>query len=409
MTEEEYRRATEGLVRKTPVPVLWLFGKTGSGKSSIIRVLTGQKGIEIGSGFRPQTRFSSQYVFPDESEPLLRFLDTRGLGEVAYDPQEDIEHLGDQAQLMIVVVRALDHALDEIVSALREIRKAAPRRPVILALTALHDAYPGRQHPAQDPFGQGPFPLPDSLDDNLRRSIALQYERFKGLFDRAVPIDFTQDEDGFENPSFGAPRLKTAIVESLPAAYRQTLLQLEEIVTPLKDLTRRQAMPVILAISTLSATAAAVPVPWIDIPIVMALQTQLAYKLARIYRQPIDARTIAQVTGALGGRIALRMAIREGLKFIPWIGMATNAAAAFAYTFAGGMAWNRYFTRTRAGHVPTEEELKSVFQEQLQRASDLWKATHSDPAQTAGLPLPSEPLSSPETPSENVQRPPNSN
>jgi uncharacterized protein (DUF697 family) len=379
MTEEEFRRATDGLVRRTPVPVLWLFGKTGSGKSSIVRYLTGLSGIEIGSGFKPQTRFSARYDFPDESEPLLRFLDTRGLGEVAYDPQEDIAAFGDEAQLMIVVVRAMDHALEEIVSALRMIRKSAPRRPVVLVLTSLHDAYPGRQHPVEDPFGQGPFPLPDGIDEGLHRSIALQYERFKGLFDRAVPIDLTPEAEGFENPNFGGVRLKAAIVESLPAAYRQTLLQLEDIVAPLKDLARRRAMPVILAFSTLSATAAAVPVPWIDIPVVMALQSQLAYKLARIYRQPIDAKIIAQVSGALGGRIAMRMAIREGLKFIPWVGMATNAAAVFAYTFAGGMAWKRYFTAVRAGHVPSEEELKSVFQTQLQRASELWKATHPRP------------------------------
>ncbi|WP_437230300.1 GTPase family protein [Planctomicrobium sp. SH661] len=377
LEQEEYIQKTQELVQRTPLPVIWLFGKTGSGKSSIIRYLTGVDAVEIGTGYQPQTRFSVKYDFPTETEPLLRFLDTRGLGEVEYDPDEDLQKFGAESQLMIVVVRAMDHAVDEIVKSLRKIRHEAPRRPVILALTALHDAYPGQQHPETDPFGQGPFPLPETIHNDLRRSIELQYERFKGLFDRAVPIDLTPIEEGFDDPTFGGERLKTAIIESLPAAYRQTLLQLDEVVAPLKDYTWKQAMPIILGTSTLAATAAAIPLPWVDIPVVMGIQTHLAYKLAKIHRQKLDARTIAQVTGGLGGRVAVRMAIREGLKFIPWVGMAANAAAAFAYTFAGGMVWNWYFTEIRSGHVPTEAELRNVFHSQLQRATQLWKTTRS--------------------------------
>jgi len=378
-TPADYMQRTQELVQRAPLPIIWLFGKTGSGKSSIIRYLTGVESVEIGTGYRPQTRFSSKYDFPNESEPLLRFLDTRGLGEVEYDPREDLELFGAETQLMIVVVRAMDHAVSEIVTALKKIRQAAPHRPVILALTALHDAYPGEQHPETDPFSPEPAPLPENINGNLRRSLQLQYERFEGLFDRAVPIDLTPVEEGFAEPCFGGERLKTAILEALPAAYRQTLLQLDEVVAPLKDYTWRQAMPVILGTSTLAATAAAIPVPWVDIPLVMGIQTHLAYKLARIHRQRIDAQTIAQVTGGLGGRVAVRMMIREGLKFVPWVGMAANAAAAFAYTFAGGMVWNWYFTEIRAGHVPTEAELQNVYRSQLQRATELWKNTHPGP------------------------------
>lgn len=386
LTQVDYLEKTRELVQRAPLPVIWLFGKTGSGKSTIIRYLTGVDSVEVGTGYRPQTRFSSKYDFPNESEPLLRFLDTRGLGEVDYDPAEDLRQFGAETQLMIVVVRAMDHAVAEIVQALRQIRHAAPRRPVILALTSLHDAYPGQQHPEIDPFGNGPFPLPETLHADLRRSIQLQYERFNGLFDRAVPIDLTPIEEGFHEPYLGGDRLKTAIIESLPGAYRQTLLQLNEVVAPLKDYTWKQAMPVILGTSTLAATAAAIPLPWVDIPVVMGLQTHLAYKLARIHRQRLDAQTMAHVTGGLGGRVAIRMAIREGLKFIPWVGMAANAAAAFAYTFASGMVWNWYFTEIRSGHVPTEEELRNVFRSQLQRATELWYTTRATPEPSPLIP-----------------------
>ncbi len=68
----------EKLREKTPTPVLWLFGKTQTGKSSLVRFLTGAADAEIGEGFRPCTRYSRQYDFPTSEVPLLRFLDTRG-------------------------------------------------------------------------------------------------------------------------------------------------------------------------------------------------------------------------------------------------------------------------------------------------------------------------------------------
>ncbi|HUR55779.1 MAG TPA: hypothetical protein VMZ71_16700, partial [Gemmataceae bacterium] len=37
---------------KTPAPVFWLLGKTQSGKTSIIRYLSGADEAVIGSGFR---------------------------------------------------------------------------------------------------------------------------------------------------------------------------------------------------------------------------------------------------------------------------------------------------------------------------------------------------------------------
>src|SRR6185437_16590518 len=54
----------EQLRQQLPIPVFWLFGKTQSGKTSIIKYLTGADSAEIGKGFQPCTRFSRQYQFP---------------------------------------------------------------------------------------------------------------------------------------------------------------------------------------------------------------------------------------------------------------------------------------------------------------------------------------------------------
>ena len=63
-------------------PVIWLLGKTQAGKTSIVAEMTGQAHDQIGAGYLPMTRDSRVYAFPPE-HPVLRFLDTRGLGDDA--------------------------------------------------------------------------------------------------------------------------------------------------------------------------------------------------------------------------------------------------------------------------------------------------------------------------------------
>src|SRR6516162_3241864 len=95
----------EKLRERLPVPVFWLFGKTQSGKTSIIKFLTGADQAEIGKGFQPCTRFSRQYHFPSAEAPLISFLDTRGLDEPAYDPTEDLSRFNQEAHVVLVTVK----------------------------------------------------------------------------------------------------------------------------------------------------------------------------------------------------------------------------------------------------------------------------------------------------------------
>jgi len=53
--DAEFERERDALLAHAPIPVFGMLGKTGSGKSSIVRYLTGATAAEIGNGFRPQT------------------------------------------------------------------------------------------------------------------------------------------------------------------------------------------------------------------------------------------------------------------------------------------------------------------------------------------------------------------
>ena len=119
----------EKLRQRTPVPLFWLFGKTQSGKTSIIKFLTGADDAEIGQGFVPCTRYSREYQFPTAEAPLLSFLDTRGVDEAGYDPSEDLARFNDRAHVVIVTVKALDHAQENLLKHLRALRQCPAQPP----------------------------------------------------------------------------------------------------------------------------------------------------------------------------------------------------------------------------------------------------------------------------------------
>src|SRR3984893_12803010 len=116
--------------QKTPMPVFWLYGKTQSGKTSIIKFLTGADEAEIGQGFKPCTRYSRQYPFPTTEAPLLTFLDTRGVDEPGYDPAEDLALFDSQAHVVVITAKVMDHALETLLTHFRPIRNSRATRPV---------------------------------------------------------------------------------------------------------------------------------------------------------------------------------------------------------------------------------------------------------------------------------------
>jgi uncharacterized protein (DUF697 family)/predicted GTPase len=368
----QIQQRLEQLRKSTSVPVFWLFGKTQSGKTSIIKFLTGADEAEIGYGFKPCTRYSRRYQFPTPEAPLLTFLDTRGLDEPGYDAGEDLALFNNEAHVVVITVKALDHAQERVLQHVRRIRQSQPARPCLLVLTCLHEAYPQQQHPQPYPFGteQEATAVPESL----LRSLAEQRSRFEGLVDHVVPVDLTRPEEGFTDADYGGEQLKQVLLEVLPAAYRQTLLTLEEAKRELQDLYARSALPHIIGYSTLAATAGAIPVPWLDLLILPAIQSRMIYHLAEFYGQPLTATRFLEVASTLGLGMLLRQASREVVKLIPYVGSVAGGVLAGGSTFALGKAFCYYYSAVHQGHVPKPEDLRRYYHEQLAQAQRSWTA-----------------------------------
>jgi uncharacterized protein (DUF697 family) len=354
----------EELRARTPSPVFWLLGKTQSGKTSIVKYLTGADEAAVGSGFRPCTRTSREYLFPTADAPLLTFLDTRGVDEPGYDPGEDLVAFDARAHVVIVTAKATDFAQGNIRHALEPIRAANPHRPVILCVTCLNEAIPRQPHPKYEDI---------HAVEPLHRSIEEHKRAFAGLFDHCVPIDLTKPDDGFPDPHYGGPALKQALLESLPGAYRQTLLRLKDATDALKDIHLRHALPIIVAYSSMDASAGAVPVPFVDLVILPGIQSRMVHHLAKLYGQPMSAERFKEVATSLGIGLLARQAIREVAKLIPYVGSVAGAAVAWASTYALGRAFCLYYQEVCDGHVPDAQALKRFYHEQYAAAEKTFR------------------------------------
>lgn len=370
--------ALDRLRQGAPPPVLWLFGKVQSGKTSIIRALTGAERAQIGDGFRPCTRTAARYEFPNADFPLAVFLDTRGVGEAGYDPQEDLAAFQAEAHLILVVVKAMDMALEQVLVSLKRLLRANPSWPVVVAQTTLHEGYPStlRDHLMPYPFtGQT---IPDSVPRNLARALRFQRALFAGVPVKSfVPLDFTLPEDRFSEPLYGREALLQAVAEAHPHAVYTMLRQLPEFTQELKTLHFRRAQPHILAYATAAAVVAAAPLPLADLPVISALQLKMLHTVASLYRQPLGVKTFLELISTVGLGMLFRQGARSLLKVVPGFGHALSSLYAGAATYALGCALCFYYQVVFDGHIPTPERLKAFYEEKFAEGLELLKKSES--------------------------------
>ncbi len=362
---------------RMPVPVLWLLGKTQSGKTSIIRALTGSEAAEIGNGFQPCTRHSRFYDFPAEV-PVIRFLDTRGLGEVSYDPADDMHYCESQAHLLVAVMKVADIHQIAVFEALRTIRTRHPEWPLLIVQTSLHELYAehcGHIHPW--PYGDDP--LPDGIPVDLRRAILAQREAMQQIPGfapiRWVAVDLTLLEDGFDPPEYGLEALWQAI-ESLTSLGLQHQLSGDK---EIHDLYARTAHQHIVGYALTAAGLGALPA--VDVVAVSAVQAKLLHSLAVLYGQHWDRSTITEFLSLAGAGIAssylTRLLSRAVVKIIPiWgqtVGAIWGASSSGATTYALGKAAIYFFVRRKNGLNVDADTLRGIYAKELERGAAMLK------------------------------------
>ncbi len=372
-----------------PTTQVILIGKPQTGKSSIVRAMTGASPEIIGQGFRPHTTHIQRYTYPTEDLPLLIFTDTIGLGEGQQTQDAIVQELQtllaaapdtpetQAAKIIILTVKVNDFATDSLQQVIQQLRHDHPEVPCLLAITCLHELYPTPQtdHDAYPP--QWP---------DLQRASAALDEQFSTWCDgqrpasghRTVLIDFTLEEDGFDPVFFGLNAFVEALADLLPEAEARMIHQLLE-QAPLGDqiggLYREAGRRYILPFAVMAATLAAVPLPFATMPVLTSLQVTLIGLLGRLYGQSLSVSQAGGVASAIAGGFLAQMIGRELIKFIPGFGSVVAASWAAAYTWALGEGACVYFGDLLGGHKPDPKKIQDTMKQAFQEARERFKHT----------------------------------
>lgn len=333
-----------------PLPVIWLLGKTGAGKSSLIRALTGLSAVEVGNGFEPCTRTADMLDFPTDL-PVMRFLDTRGLGEAGYDPTADLDACERRSHVLLAVARLDDPVQSEIAAAIATVRKARPNTPIIL----VHN---------------GADLLPEAQSRFRAREQAQQvFEKAAGRNLPWVETVLLSGEDC--DTQSGIDALVTQLDAVIPDVA--LLLAREE-----HRGAERGAFSALRArvLWYASAAGASDVVPVLGAVTVPAIQAEMLRTLGKRYAVEWTRSRMTEFTLALGVGAAARYgasyAIRQLTKLIPVYGQTAGAAAAgavsFTATYALGRAAAFYLHRKQQGLAVDPDELRALYTDALRRA-----------------------------------------
>ena len=358
--EAKMAEILESVRSQLPTTSALLIGKPQAGKSSIVRGLTGVSREIIGQGFRPHTQHTERYAYPSDDLPLLIFTDTVGLGDGSQNIEEIIIDLGKgietekkQASILIIAVKINDFATDSLKTIISNLKQQYPEIPTLLVVTSVHELYPSYDisHPEYPPD----FPQINQAFANIK-------DNFAGLFDRAILIDFTLEEDGYEPVFYGLETLVDNLAELLPSAEAQTIHQLldETVDSQLGSLYRDVARRYILAFTVMAATLAAVPLPFATMPVLTALEVTMVGVLGQLYGQKVSASQAGGIISAIAGGFLAQAIGRELIKFIPGLGAVVAASWAAAYTWALGEGACSYFGDLVGGKKPDSEKIQKV-------------------------------------------------
>ncbi|NEP60590.1 MAG: DUF697 domain-containing protein, partial [Symploca sp. SIO2G7] len=333
--DDQVASILEKIRAELPTTEAWLIGKPQSGKSSIVRGLTGVSADIIGQGFRPHTQHIQRYAYPSTELPLLLFTDTVGLGDVERDVDRIIQEVQDDlaqpargARILLVTVKINDFAVDSVHQILQQVRSQYPTIPVVLVVTCLHELYSTAEE-------HSPYPPTQTA---VQRAFGELKRSFEGLYDSAVMIDFTLEEDGYQPIFYGLDALLSVLSKQLPEAESNAIYQLldqtDEATTQLGVIYRDVARRYISAFSVIAATLAAVPLPFATMPAITALQVSMIVALGQLYGQRLSFSQAGGVASTIAGGFLAQAIGRELIKLVPGFGSVIAASWAAAYTWA---------------------------------------------------------------------------
>lgn len=317
------------------LPTLWLLGKTGAGKSSLVAEITGEQEVIVGNGFMPCTKSTDQFFFPKGS-PVVRFLDTRGLGESGYEPENDVRDCLSAASGLLIVVKLCEPDQHDVRETLRINKSDLPEHAIVV--------YTHAESIAEAERKQVLDVVHSSIEQSLGRPVP------------SVCVDF--------GSGYQIEELRVQLAESLPEI--RMLLHRERSADAESTLFS-SVRPVVL--SHASVAACSDVFPFVGLASVPTITNRMLAVLANRYGVEWSIDVFRQFLDVLGGVTAsgyfANLVARQAMKLIPGWGQTAGAAyavlATSSVTYAVGRAAGRYFYDLQVGNEIDKAAVREAY------------------------------------------------
>ncbi|MFY0663707.1 MAG: hypothetical protein JXQ97_03725 [Natronospirillum sp.] len=321
--------------------------------------LTGDKGVEVGLGYKPCTNTLMEYPFPQDA-PVLSFLDSRGLGEAGYKDDElssDLERMVHQAHVLVVVIKSDDPDLHDVLAALKALktRKSKLRKHPILLVHSFHDA--------------------DNAE--LVAQQQLHHAEVKRVWPKKVE-SFALELSDIHSAAVDMVKhaqlnaFREALFNLLPQLA--VLLATENMNTAEAQFFNAAVRSKVLAYASSAATVDLIPVAGlVGVP---SIHAALLVELARQFDVVWSKTLLKDFFAALGAGFALhyslKLGVRQLVKLIPYYGQTIGAVSAstisFGTTYGLGRAAAQFLYKKKHKIDFNDAEIKEVFKHHFGKA-----------------------------------------
>lgn len=348
-------------IKQIQTPKIALYGRSGSGKSSLINAIMGKQVAAVNHAKIGTRKNESHTYYRDGWK--LNFVDSRGVGdsegEVAF--QQAIDYIvKEKVDILLFVIPADDRDVYDDVKFLTALKAAHKQQhgeelPAILVLNKIDRIGPGEWNPRcnynlslEDPdLSRKPQNIKEAKEAVIRACIQARTEEYQMLIDICVPVCAKWDE--WEDRRYnieGQDGLVIQIYNSIPneaakygfgGAAADTLLK-KAVASRYTSVAAKLAFSVVL-------------LPFFDANAVLFIQNSLV-------------STIAQIAGENEDRSSAAKNLLKQLDVKP-----TDAKSALSMTFAIGEAAIRHFInkeeiiQVKPVYDREEKKLESEFQE----------------------------------------------
>lgn len=361
----------EKLVVESRPPVLYVMGRSGHGKSSLINALAGRKVAEVGD-IKPRTVGADPYYisFP-EVYAEWEIIDSRGIFETTTPegaPQKDaLAQVKEDIRkyrpdiILHVIAAPETRTLQNDFKAFAEVQKVAVKERQKVAVKERGSPAPSIMVVSKVDVIGNPrdWPLEEHANKAGLVKELLDYVTNDVLASPRNKIDLNSSIKGYaltggdyvgivpvcarDGDEWNVTTLSSFIGKHLPENALLDFYQAQQ----RKELLRRLSTSVIRRFSIIGGGIGTAPVPIADIVVLTPLQLLMVALIAGLSCRPFSLDSVSEFAAAsgvnIGAAFGARQLARQLVKFVPVVGLPASGTMAGAATFGIGKAAEAYF------------------------------------------------------------------